>query len=69
MRYYSHWHRRRLMAKPGITGPVQVNGRGDLSLEERVCLEVDYIRHWSVWKDLAILLKTIPAVIRGDGSY
>jgi lipopolysaccharide/colanic/teichoic acid biosynthesis glycosyltransferase len=67
--YYSPWHRRRLRAKPGITGPVQVNGRGDLSLEERVRLEVDYIRHYSLRRDVELLLRTIPVVIRGDGSY
>lgn len=69
VRYYSRWHRRRLTAKPGMTGPVQVSGRGDLSLEERVRLEVDYIRHYSLRRDVQILLRTIPAVIGGDGSY
>lgn len=69
VRYYNHWHRSRLMAKPGMTGPVQVSGRGDLSLEERVRLEIDYIRNHSLRRDLKILLKTIPAVIRGYGAY
>jgi lipopolysaccharide/colanic/teichoic acid biosynthesis glycosyltransferase len=67
--YYNRWHRRRLMARPGVTGPVQVSGRGDLSLEERVRLEIDYIQNHSLRRDLEILLKTIPAVTRGDGSY
>ncbi len=66
---YSDWHRARLAVKPGLTGPMQVNGRGDLPLDERVRLELDYIEHYSVWKDCQILLKTIPAVIRGDGAY
>lgn len=69
VRYYDGWQRQRLLAKPGITGPVQISGRGDLSLEDRVRLEVDYIRHYAPRRDLEILLKTIPAVIRGDGSY
>jgi lipopolysaccharide/colanic/teichoic acid biosynthesis glycosyltransferase len=69
VRYYDAWHRQRLRVKPGVTGPVQVNGRGDLSLEERVRLEVDYIRNYSLRRDLRILLRTIPAVIRGSGSY
>ena len=69
VRYYDDWHRQRLLAKPGITGPVQISGRGDLSLEDRVRLEVDYISHYALRRDLEILLKTIPAVIRGDGSY
>ena len=66
---YNSWHRKRLAVKPGITGPMQINGRGDLSLEERVRLELDYIRNYSLWKDLKILLKTVPVVIRGVGSY
>jgi lipopolysaccharide/colanic/teichoic acid biosynthesis glycosyltransferase len=66
---YSQWHRMRLKAKPGITGPVQINGRGDMPLERRVELEVDYIEHWSLWSDFRILLKTIPVVLRGNGSY
>lgn len=66
---YNHWHRLRLLAKPGLTGPVQIGGRGDLCLEDRVRLEVDYICNYSIWKDIEILLKTVPAVIRGNGSY
>ncbi len=66
---YSDWHRARLAVKPGLTGPMQVNGRGDLPLDERVRLEIDYIEHYSVWRDVQILAKTIPAVIRGDGAY
>lgn len=66
---YNHWHRLRLLAKPGMTGPMQINGRGDLPLETRVHLEVDYIQNYSIWKDIAILLKTAPAVIKGTGGY
>lgn len=69
VRYYNDWHRGRLVAKPGMTGPVQVSGRGNLSLEERVRLELDYIQNYSLQRDLSILLRTIPTVIRGDGSY
>jgi len=66
---YNDWHRLRLAVKPGMTGPMQVNGRGDLPLDERVRLELDYIEHYSLRKDLEILLRTIPAVISGKGSY
>jgi exopolysaccharide biosynthesis polyprenyl glycosylphosphotransferase len=66
---YSEWHRERLMAKPGITGPMQVNGRGDLPFEERARLEIDYVEHYALWRDVAILLRTIPAVILGRGAY
>jgi lipopolysaccharide/colanic/teichoic acid biosynthesis glycosyltransferase len=66
---YSTWHRERLMAKPGITGPMQVNGRGDLPFEERARLEIEYIEHYALWRDLVILIKTLPAVILGRGAY
>jgi lipopolysaccharide/colanic/teichoic acid biosynthesis glycosyltransferase len=48
---------------------MQINGRGDLPLDARVRLELDYIEHYSLSRDLVILLKTLPAVIRGDGAY
>jgi lipopolysaccharide/colanic/teichoic acid biosynthesis glycosyltransferase/glycosyltransferase involved in cell wall biosynthesis len=66
---YNDWHRRRLAVKPGLTGPMQINGRGDLPLEERVKLEIDYIEHYSVWRDIQILAKTIPSVISGKGAH
>jgi len=67
VRYYNTWHRQRLKARPGITGPAQINSQRHLSLKERVRLEVDYIQHFSLGRDLEILLRTIPAVIRRDG--
>jgi lipopolysaccharide/colanic/teichoic acid biosynthesis glycosyltransferase/glycosyltransferase involved in cell wall biosynthesis len=67
-RHYNDWHRRRLAVKPGLTGPMQVNGRGDLPLDTRVRLELEYIEHYSLWRDLVILAKTIPAIIKGDGA-
>jgi lipopolysaccharide/colanic/teichoic acid biosynthesis glycosyltransferase len=66
---YTDWHRQRLAVKPGLTGPMQINGRGNLSLDERVQLELDYIQHYSVWLDLDILWRSIPAVISGQGAY
>ena len=66
---YSAWHFKRLMVKPGITGPMQVNGRGDLSLDERVRLELTYIENYSILTDLKILLMTVPVVLSGKGSY
>ncbi|MGB8643706.1 MAG: sugar transferase [Anaerolineae bacterium] len=66
---YNESQRRRLLCKPGLTGPMQVNGRGDLSLDERVQVELDYIRDASIWKDLVLLCKTIPAVIGRRGAY
>jgi lipopolysaccharide/colanic/teichoic acid biosynthesis glycosyltransferase/GT2 family glycosyltransferase len=69
VRRYSDWHRQRLAVKPGLTGPMQVGGRADLSLDERVRLELDYIEDYSLWRDLAILARTVVAVVRGQGAY
>jgi undecaprenyl-phosphate galactose phosphotransferase len=55
-------------ARPGLTGLWQVSGRSDTSYERRVRLDVWYVRNWSFWHDLAILIKTIPAVLLGRGS-
>lgn len=65
---YNDWHRRRLSIKPGLSGPMQVNGRGDLSLDDRVRLELHYIENYSLRRDIAIILQTLPAVMRGDGA-
>jgi len=66
---YTDDQRRRLAVKPGMTGPMQVNGRGDLSFEERLQLELDYIDHYSLRRDMAIFLRTLPAVWSGRGAY
>ncbi len=65
---YTDWHRRRLAVKPGLSGPMQVNGRGNLRLDERVKLELDYIENYALWRDIVIILKTIPAVFMGSGA-
>lgn len=65
---YNDWQRRRLSVKPGMTGPMQVNGRANLSLNERVEMELNYIENYSLARDISLLLKTIPAVIRGEGA-
>ena len=66
---YNERQRARLAVKPGLTGPMQVNGRGNLSFEERLALERDYLDNISVTSDLAILMRTPRAIIRGDGAY
>jgi lipopolysaccharide/colanic/teichoic acid biosynthesis glycosyltransferase/GT2 family glycosyltransferase len=66
---YDDWHRRRLAVKPGMTGPMQVHGRGDLSLDDRVQLDLDYIDNYSLRRDMVILLQTIPAIVRGAGAH
>ncbi len=65
---YQDHHRRRLAVKPGLTGPMQVSGRGDLGFTERLQLELDYIEHYSLWRDFAILARTLPAIIHGNGA-
>jgi len=55
--------------RPGLTGLWQVSGRSDLSYEERVRLDTYYVRNWSVWLDLVILLRTGLAVLSGRGAY
>lgn len=66
---YNLWHRKRLSVKPGITGPMQVNGRGDLPLDERIRLELLYIADYSILTDVKYLVRTIPTVLRGSGAY
>jgi exopolysaccharide biosynthesis polyprenyl glycosylphosphotransferase len=59
-----------LTVKPGMTGLWQVSGRSDLSYEERVRLDMFYIRNYSLWLDLQILfIQTFPAVLKGRGAY
>jgi len=66
---YNRWDINLLTVKPGITGLWQVSGRSDISYEERVRLDMFYIRNWTIWSDVQLLLQTIPAVIRGHGAY
>ena len=68
VRLYSYEQRQRLAVKPGITGPMQVNGRGDLGFDERLSLEVNYIKNYSLYQDLVLLLRTVPAVLLGKGA-
>ncbi|MEU5940880.1 sugar transferase [Micromonospora sp. NPDC047548] len=61
--------RRRLVVKPGLTGLWQVSGRSDLSWEESIRLDLSYVENWSLTMDLAILVRTLSAVIRSSGAY
>ena len=69
VRRYRPEHRFRLDVKPGMTGPMQVYGRGDLTFSERLAVELDYVENPSLGRDLRILLQTIPAALRGRGAY
>jgi lipopolysaccharide/colanic/teichoic acid biosynthesis glycosyltransferase len=66
---YDDRQRGRLVVKPGLTGPAQIAGRGDLNMEQRLELELDYIVNCSIWRDFSIMLKSVPAVLSGRGAY
>jgi Undecaprenyl-phosphate galactose phosphotransferase WbaP len=55
--------------KPGITGPWQVSGRSELPFQERLSIDEHYIRNWSLWLDIVILLKSVKAVLTQSGAY
>lgn len=64
----AYWFEQRCKVTPGITGLWQVSGRSDLGFAEMVRLDIQYIQNWSLWLDLQILVKTIPAVLKGRGA-
>jgi lipopolysaccharide/colanic/teichoic acid biosynthesis glycosyltransferase len=66
---YDERQRARLGVKPGVTGPMQVYGRSDLTFEERLAMERDYLDNLSIITDLAILMRTPGAIVRGEGAY
>ena len=66
---YNQWDINLLTVKPGITGLWQVRGRSNLSYEDRVRLDMYYIRNWTIWMDLQIIFQTIPSVIFHIGAY
>jgi exopolysaccharide biosynthesis polyprenyl glycosylphosphotransferase len=63
------WHKKRYLVLPGITGLWQVSGRSDLDFDDLVRLDFLYLERWSVFLDLTILVKTVPAVLARRGSY
>jgi exopolysaccharide biosynthesis polyprenyl glycosylphosphotransferase len=66
---YGETERFRLEMRPGITGPMQVHGRGRLTFQERLAVEREYVENYSLKKDLRILLRTVGAIFRADGAY
>jgi exopolysaccharide biosynthesis polyprenyl glycosylphosphotransferase len=66
---YSPEERQRLLAKPGLTCFWQVGGRSKIDFGGQVRLDLEYIRSRSLWIDVKLLLKTVPAVLMGDGAY
>ncbi len=62
---YDLWHRRRLSMKPGITGLWQVRARREPEFDRWVAADLEYIDRWSLWLDVKILARTIPAALEG----
>ena len=66
---YGKWGMNLSTVKPGLTGLWQVSGRSDVGYDERVKLDMHYIRNYSIWFDLYLLYQTIPAVLKKRGAY
>jgi len=66
---YGETQRFRLQMRPGLTGPMQVHGRGDLNFQERLAVEREYVENYSIRKDMKILLRTVSIIWRGPGAY
>ncbi len=66
---YGKWDMNLLTVWPGITGLWQISGRSDVGYGERVQLDMHYIRNYTIWLDVQILIRTLPAVLRGKGAY
>ncbi|MEA3489421.1 MAG: sugar transferase, partial [Candidatus Omnitrophota bacterium] len=66
---YEPWHRRRLSMRPGLTCLWQIRGRNKVDFNEWMRLDREYLDGWSLWLDFKILMKTIPVVLFGIGSY
>ncbi len=65
---YEAWQRRRLSVRPGLTCVWQVSGRNEISFEEWMYLDMQYIDHWSLAQDFELILKTVPVVLTGRGA-
>jgi lipopolysaccharide/colanic/teichoic acid biosynthesis glycosyltransferase len=66
---YDLWHTERLEVLPGITGLWQVRGRSEIDFDDRVRLDIEYLKRRSLWLDLAILLRTVAALVQQRGAY
>jgi exopolysaccharide biosynthesis polyprenyl glycosylphosphotransferase len=68
-RLLEDWHKARYAVLPGMTGLWQISGRSGLGFDDLVRLDFTYIENWSVWLDITIIARTIPAVLTGRGAY
>ncbi|MFH1755294.1 MAG: sugar transferase [Candidatus Latescibacterota bacterium] len=69
LKHYREWHKKRLLAKPGLTGLWQVNGRSTVPFDEMVALDLIYYENWSLLLDLKIILRTVPVMLIGSGGF
>ena len=69
VKQYQRWQRRRLSVKPGITCTWQVSGRSNISFDQWMRLDLEYIDTWSLWQDLQICFRTVPAVLLSRGAH
>jgi exopolysaccharide biosynthesis polyprenyl glycosylphosphotransferase len=69
LQQYGQWAMNLLTVRPGLTGLWQVSGRSDIAYEDRVRLDMFYIRNYSIWLDLQVIVQTIPVVLGGRGAY
>jgi exopolysaccharide biosynthesis polyprenyl glycosylphosphotransferase len=68
-RLLDEWHRRRYLVLPGVTGLWQISGRSNLGFDDLVRLDFTYLENWSIWLDISIILRTLPAVLTKRGAY
>lgn len=68
LQHFGRWRHNLLTVKPGMTGLWQISGRADLSYEDRVRLDMQYIRNYTIWMDFRLLIDTLQAVIQGEGA-
>jgi len=66
---FGRWQSNLLTVKPGLTGLWQVSGRSNLTYEDRVRLDMQYIRNYNIGSDLQILFQTLPVVLKGTGAW
>ena len=68
-RLLEDWHRARYAVLPGMTGLWQISGRSGLGFDDLVRLDFTYLENWSIWLDITIIARTIPAVVMRRGAY